>query len=118
MEKFNYTTSDDYAITIIYELMKARVNPELVTHMIPLTKEKAASAYNDYIAGQRDSAFLSVEEIEEVRYAAIEVMAREAISNLIDKDLARTVIGEDGEVAYQLTDAGKRLADQMKNELE
>jgi hypothetical protein len=116
MKDFNYTTPEAYVNVLVWELLKAQTNAELLTFMMPLLNAKAVIIYGEYITGERESPFFNVEDIETIHSQAISDMAQAALISLIDKDLVQTVIGEDGDLAYQLTDNGKELAKRMRHE--
>ena len=113
MEQRHFVSAWEYVTLINDEFIRDGVSPDLIQVMFPIMMERAESNFTAALLGTRESQLFSIEEMESIHDEAITEIVRINVSNLIDADMIRTVVDEDGDLAYQLTEFGKLVGESL-----
>jgi hypothetical protein len=109
----DFETPEEYVDDILEAFTDSGVDDQLITYMEPYLLKLTYDAWRDYAIGDRASKLLTVEELESAHTAAIKDIARSTVDDMTEKGWLQTVVGDDGELAYMLTEEGKQIADML-----
>lgn len=112
----------EYAKLVIESMIEAQgeASPEeqmpsnLLQYLCEEVETYAEVTWGDYILGAREFFEFTEEEVEGLYEKAGLRYAQEILDGLVDKEVVEAVITEGGDVAYRLTEEGKRITSNLK----
>ncbi len=109
----DFETPEEYVEDILEAFTDSGVDDQLLTYMEPYLLKLTYDAWRDYAIGDRTSKLLMMEELESAHTAAIKDIARSTVDDMTEKGWLQTVVDDDGELGYMLTEEGKQIADML-----
>ena len=118
----NFKSGDDYAQTLIQSIVESeidlpkseRMDPELFQIWVNVITKKCRNKWNAYITGQIEEFLLDEEEFTNTFKDAAEELVSDTLGDLVDKNMVKIAIDDNGELLYSLTDQGQEAAKNLK----
>lgn len=113
-----FESAEQYALHLSYELAKLDTGlpSDLLDYWCDDVYHLAIKSYNDYIIGKKDFYELTFEEIEESYKRASAKFTEDIIEGMVDKELLKISVDEEGEFLYSLTEKGREYKKHWENE--
>lgn len=116
-------SGSDYAQMLIDNLLETerslprdqQMPIDYLTHLTKLIEDKADDYYAQYIVGKRETFMFSDIDMMELFQKASECIVSEAITELLDKDMVKLGVNDQGEIVYSLTEEGEKMSNLLKN---
>lgn len=113
----NIKSGDDYAKVIIATMRQTekktpeneRTPIELLHFWFREIEILADKKWMDYILGKCDTYIFSDTEMMKLYDKANELYTQETLNSLVDKDLVKVEINENGDMMYSITEEGKKV---------
>jgi len=118
----NFKSGDDYAQVLIQSIVESeidlpkseRMDPELFQIWVNVITKKCRNKWNAYITGQIEEFLLDEEEFTNTFKDAAEELVSDTLGDLVDKNMVKIAIDDNGELLYSLTDQGQEAAKNLK----
>jgi DNA-binding HxlR family transcriptional regulator len=118
----NFKSGDDYAQTLIQSIVESennipkseRMDPELFRIWVKVITKKCNKKWNSYMIGEIEEFLLDEEEFTKTFQQATETMISDTLGDLVDKNMVKVAIDDNGEFVYSLTDQGQEVAKNLK----
>ena len=113
-----FESAEQYALHLSYELAKLDTGlpSDLLDYWCDDVYHLAIKSYNDYIIGKKDFYELTFEDIEESYKRASAKFTEDIIEGMVDKELLKISVDEEGEFLYSLTEKGREYKKHWENE--
>jgi hypothetical protein len=118
----NFKSGDDYANAIIDSIVESeiglpqseRMDPELFNIWVNVITKKCKNNWNLYITGQIEDFLLDEEEFKDTFKEATDELVSDTLGDLVDKNMVKVSISDNGELLYSLTDEGQEIVKNLK----
>jgi hypothetical protein len=88
----------------------------LLTYLTENIEEYVETKWNEYLTGKQETFMLGEGEMEMLFNKAGELYTQDVINDMVDKNMLETYIGEDGDILYGLSETGKLIAKNLKDD--
>jgi len=103
----------DSIINIIIESEELETPDVLLDHLREYILEECEQKYNNYILGKEETFILTDIEFEQLYKKASLKYIGDILDNLVDKDVVKTSVNENGDILYSLTEQGKHMVEYL-----
>lgn len=103
----------DSIINIIVESEELETPDVLLDHLREYILEECEQKYNNYILGKEETFILTDTEFEQLYKKASLKYIGDILDNLVDKDVVKTSVNENGDILYSLTEQGKHMVEYL-----
>ena len=118
----NINSGKDYAEVLINKIIEAELEQpkeeQLDSTLLKCWTNQISSAaddvYMDYIKGDRESFMFTEEEMKQLFENAKSDYIQEMLNNMVDRNLLEVSVGENGDILYGLSEAGKEYTENAK----
>lgn len=115
MNEENIQSGEDYARVIIETIIEGelslpkeeRIDSKMLHYWCEEIQIFANETWEEYIIGERDSYLFSEGELRKLYENAGLKYASDILNGLVDKDMIKVGVSENGELVYSLTEKGK-----------
>ena len=113
---------EEYAAILIQEIAdfeltapeEDKLDSRLVEYWCEEIKTFADQTWQEYILGTRDSYKFDEEEMGNLYQKAHYKFVGDLLGDMVDKELIKAGVSEDGEIVYSLTENGKNYIERIK----
>ena len=120
----SFNSSEEYSHLLIKTILESeKTIPEdqqmpinLLTYLTENIEEYVETKWNEYLTGKQETFMLGEGEMEMLFNKAGELYTQDVINDMVDKDMLETYVGEDGEILYGLSETGKLIAKNLKDD--
>ena len=103
----------DNIINTIIESEELETPDVLLDHLQEYILEECEQKYNNYILGKEETFILTDTEFEQLYKKASLKYIGDILDNLVDKDVVKTSVNENGDILYSLTEQGKHMVEYL-----
>ena len=88
----------------------------LLTYLTENIEEYVETKWNEYLTGKQETFMLGEGEMEMLFNKAGELYTQDILNDMVDKNVLETYIGEGGDILYGLSETGKIIAENLKDD--